>query len=637
MPFANESTTPTPSVIEEVLSDFLDAVDFSAVIDENVDLEVEVDGNKLNPLVEDGIDAVVLDDQPEFLELTDESLAILAALDGVFSAEELTEAAYRAVSRGNLLKRMKNARVQTADERLRNRKARINRRRNRAKLKVQRVKRARRVGRKAELAAKRRGLGEAAPPANEGKGKKKDYDDEEEMDDEEDEDCDEVCLLVPSELIEDAMEALTRTGLLAEVEEVPITETEDEDGDAIDPTDYAGLVGSPAVIEALAAYLSGADLIETASVSGSALEAAEIIDLDDLTAMLAETLDDCAEATDLPTKVAIAAFSDLFRQDAELVDEAMPPGGQYKGTFKKGDFKKIHAGKKTTPAGKKGPEIINRMLGAMIVKGAIKKAKPGSGYTGGDYAKDKGYGPGTAPGIKAWLKKSGRTADTLGGNPAGATGVKSAVKPKKATKVLTGSKALAANKTKTKAVAAAAKKKKPLIKLGKVGAAGLAKLKALAAKGAALLKKGGKRSAKAEAVVAAVQSPINEMADMARGAMKLHEGDCIVRAAQPAATGSSPMADMARTLVAKSTAARTTPLALMESAPVRHLVRDLPGWTRIGKEQGVLYAPNLTEAKIRSIAKAAGWKADGHMRMAHEAVKGGKLLFLRDRVLLEAA
>lgn len=127
--------------------------------------------------------------------------------------------------------------------------------------------------------------------------------------------------------------------------------------------------------------------------------------------------------------------------------EMTEDGIDEKGPFKKGDFRKIHKQQG-------GPEIVNRMLGAMLNKEAIQRAPggPSTGYKKGDYAKNPaGYGAGTSKGLKKWAKYKKSKAAAV---------AKSAKKTKK--KVSVGGKKIGGVKKKAKAKkgAAAAKKAK---------------------------------------------------------------------------------------------------------------------------------------------------------------------------------
>jgi hypothetical protein len=137
---------------------------------------------------------------------------------------------------------------------------------------------------------------------------------------------------------------------------------------------------------------------------------AEAIDEDDLFGMFEHYVLNLPEAT-IEEKTRKAAGLSLLGEEA--LEE-----------YAKGEFRKMV---KKGPAGK---ALVNRMLGAMIAKQVIKRAKAknpgtprkgasgftnqggqkGAGYKGGDYEKNPpGYGSGTAKGTKVWqtFKKGG--------------------------------------------------------------------------------------------------------------------------------------------------------------------------------------------------------------------------------------
>lgn len=118
---------------------------------------------------------------------------------------------------------------------------------------------------------------------------------------------------------------------------------------------------------------------------------AELVDIDDLVMMFEYYVENEMPSETLEDKARLAAAS------------AMLDLGEAR---KKKDFKRYYG---NTAKGY-SRKAVNRMLGAMIFKGAIDRAeKPGSGYDGGDYKKHPGgYGQGTAAGIKSWMKVSGR-------------------------------------------------------------------------------------------------------------------------------------------------------------------------------------------------------------------------------------
>lgn len=117
--------------------------------------------------------------------------------------------------------------------------------------------------------------------------------------------------------------------------------------------------------------------------------ASQLVDESDLVDMFAHYCDELAEAQQdedaapsLSEKAQLAALADLF-------------GIEEKGPFKRGSFKKM--AKK--PVGK---AQVSRMLGAMLQKGVIKRAKKaGGGHAGGDYQKDSGYKTGGKKSKKA--------------------------------------------------------------------------------------------------------------------------------------------------------------------------------------------------------------------------------------------
>lgn len=137
---------------------------------------------------------------------------------------------------------------------------------------------------------------------------------------------------------------------------------------------------------------------------------AEAIDEEDLFGMFAHYVGNLPEST-IEEKTRKAAGAALLGEEA--LDE-----------YVKGEFRKMV---KKGPAGR---ALVNRMLGAMIAKQVIKRAKAknpgtprkgssgftnqggqkGRGYKGGDYEKNPpGYGAGTARGTKVWqtFKKGG--------------------------------------------------------------------------------------------------------------------------------------------------------------------------------------------------------------------------------------
>jgi hypothetical protein len=201
--------------------------------------------------------------------------------------------------------------------------------------------------------------------------------------------------------------------------------------------------------------------------------AALFIDEDDMLAMFEHYVENLPEET-LEEKARKAVFTE---------------------GFKKGAFKKIHAGG--------GKTLVNRMLGAMMAKGAIKKAgssgtkykekgvtakggvTPGKGYAGGDYTKASGYAPGTGGGIKKWMSYKGKHASDL---------------KKAGKKAIAGSRAL-------KAKGMAAEPKTKTTYKAKKGA------QAASAKGLAKAKKAGAK----KSMMASVEAPaanLNESASI---------------------------------------------------------------------------------------------------------------------------
>ena len=166
---------------------------------------------------------------------------------------------------------------------------------------------------------------------------------------------------------------------------------------------------------------------------------AEVIDMDDAANMFDYHMTEEHDASTLQGKLEAAVFS-YGEVDEDTLDE-----------FKKGDFKKIHKGALKTTGGS-GPDMVKSMLGAMIAKGAIKRAKAaapgtpkgggksgftgqggkkGAGYRGGDYEKHgPGYGDGTDGGKKVWQKYRKRKAAELAKKKMKMKG-KKAVSPKK--------------------------------------------------------------------------------------------------------------------------------------------------------------------------------------------------------------
>lgn len=205
-------------------------------------------------------------------------------------------------------------------------------------------------------------------------------------------------------------------------------------------------------------------------------DAAEFVDADDLVGMF-EWFVGQMPATTVEEKVLKAAGLRLLGEETEEVvteakegDEGAIKLDEAKGRFKKGDFVKLHAGKKVAGTSKTGPELVKRMLVAMMQKGAIKRAgagsgytprgtgTPGKGYSGGDYKKDSGYGEGTPAG-------QARVAKYKAGGKGKASAAKAVKKVKGAAAAEMKAKAKEAA-AKSKAKANRLEKKKP----GVVGA-----------------------------------------------------------------------------------------------------------------------------------------------------------------------
>lgn len=105
--------------------------------------------------------------------------------------------------------------------------------------------------------------------------------------------------------------------------------------------------------------------------------ALRVIDEDDLAGMFLHYLDilgENASAEDAPLeeKAKLAVFENALLK---------PLNERYK----KGAFRQIRKQKG-------GAELVNRMLGAMLQKGEIKRSGAGSGYRGGDYERTGRYG-----------------------------------------------------------------------------------------------------------------------------------------------------------------------------------------------------------------------------------------------------
>jgi hypothetical protein len=159
-------------------------------------------------------------------------------------------------------------------------------------------------------------------------------------------------------------------------------------------------------LEVVEADADGSELCLIETLPGDVAEA--FIDIDDLVNMFEHFVTHMEETT-TQDRILKAAALELLGEGYDLknLEEAS--------VFKKGDFRKIRSGTLKTPNGKTGPELINRMLGAMLKKEAIKRAKaPGAGYKRGDYDKNPaGYGGGTGKGRKAVMMFKNKNKSSL--------------------------------------------------------------------------------------------------------------------------------------------------------------------------------------------------------------------------------
>lgn len=145
---------------------------------------------------------------------------------------------------------------------------------------------------------------------------------------------------------------------------------------------------------------------------------AEFLDEEDMAGMF-EFFVGQMPATTVEEKVLKAAGERLLgivedREDdvleaAKEGDEGVTKLDEAKGAFKKGDFVKIRKGKLKTSTGKTGLLLVQRMLGAIEKKGAIKRTEKGGYHAPGGagvatYKKDAGYGSGSVGGKKAYAK-----------------------------------------------------------------------------------------------------------------------------------------------------------------------------------------------------------------------------------------
>lgn len=136
--------------------------------------------------------------------------------------------------------------------------------------------------------------------------------------------------------------------------------------------------------EALSDLAEGEDdaVVQVISVE----DALKVIDESDLEQMFLHYVESLPENT-LEDRARRAAIANYYGIDEK------------KGGFKKGGFRTVHG----KPG---GPALVNRMLGAMLNKGLIKRAdEPGTGYKKGDYEKTKNYKTGATKAAKAKVAK----------------------------------------------------------------------------------------------------------------------------------------------------------------------------------------------------------------------------------------
>lgn len=131
--------------------------------------------------------------------------------------------------------------------------------------------------------------------------------------------------------------------------------------------------------EALSDLAEGEDdaVVQVISVE----DALKVIDESDLEQMFLHYVESLPENT-LEDRARRAAIANYYGLDE----------------YAKGSFKKIHR----KPG---GPALVNRMLGAMMTKGLIKRAGKGQGYQGGDYTKTGQYKTGPKKAAKAAVAK----------------------------------------------------------------------------------------------------------------------------------------------------------------------------------------------------------------------------------------
>lgn len=140
--------------------------------------------------------------------------------------------------------------------------------------------------------------------------------------------------------------------------------------------------------------------------------AAEFIDEEDLSHLLAHYIRNEHPTESLEDRTALQQFADILEgDDAEALEE------KFKAPFKKGDFRKgpmkgVSAASKG--AGKKVYGQRVRMMVAMLKKGAITRVAKGTGYKGGDYKRGPGYGGGTKAGKSAYAAASVKDAKQAG-------------------------------------------------------------------------------------------------------------------------------------------------------------------------------------------------------------------------------
>lgn len=212
-------------------------------------------------------------------------------------------------------------------------------------------------------------------------------DDEDKKDDDEDED---------DEKDEAAQSAAAKKDNIGDDDEYPDEKEKKKGDDDEDEADESVYGPFPIVVETL---------------PGAVVAAA--VDEDDLFEMFKFYVSEMP-LEGLEQKARAASIVQYF--DEDTMNEAV---------FSKGEFRKIYHGKASTPNGQRGPEIVKRMMLAMMHKQAIKRTKAspvptsskttagpagsgkkGSGYKGGGYTKAI-YGKGTPGGWKKIAKYRG--------------------------------------------------------------------------------------------------------------------------------------------------------------------------------------------------------------------------------------